>query len=811
MSTPKHSDILSRMTLEEKVSLLSGRDFWQTKEIPRLDIPSIYLADGPHGIRRQAVDAQQIGLNIGIPATCFPTEATVANSWNVELGEKVGSFLGNEAVAQRVNVLLGPGINMKRNPLGGRNFEYFSEDPYLAGKMAAAYIRGIQSQGIAACVKHFAASNQEWRVMTIDAVIDERTLREIYLTAFEIAVTEGRVKSLMSAYNRVNGTYVNEHPYFMNKVLRGEWNYQGCVITNWGGSNDRVEGLKAGNELEMPGSEGETDRQILQALEQGIITEDLIDENVDRLLDLVLSTSAVLQYPKIDFNIPQHHRVSQRVAEESIVLLKNHGGILPLSHTTKVAVIGDFARNARYQGAGSSLVNPTVLDNTMDCFDESGISSIGFERGFERYGKESSRLIDRACALARKADTVLLYLGLDEDSESQGVDRSTMRLPDNQIQLLEALSRVNPNIVVILSCGCAVEMPWIDTVRGLLHAYLGGQAGARAILRVISGDVNPSGKLAESLPRRYEDTPAYRYYPGKDLTVEYREGPYIGYRYYDTAGVEPLFPFGFGLSYTRFGYSDISVDREGVEFFLENQGPVAGMEVAQLYVGKSESRIYRPLKELKGFVKVLINPGQRKRIRIPFDDKTFRFFNPRAGEWQIEGGSYEIMVGSSSRDIHLTASLEVEGTAGPLPGVWSPESLPSYYTGGVGDVSEQEFSRLLGRPVPQGYRDRSKPLGYNDALAETRYAQGWAARLFFWSMEALLGMLHRTGRRKQANLIMMSVYHLPFRGIARLTGGRVSMEMVDGLLLISNGRFLAGAGKVVAGWYRKRRRKPRRP
>ncbi|AST96263.1 beta-glucosidase family protein [Shouchella clausii] len=791
----KYKKWIEQMTLEEKASLMSGKDFWQTQDIERLGINSIFLADGPHGIRRQAVAADKLGLNEGMPATCYPTAATVANSWNAELGEKVGEYLGEEALAQRVNVLLGPGVNMKRNPLCGRNFEYFSEDPYLAGKMAAGYIRGIQSHGISACVKHFAANNQEEKRMTIDTIVDERTLRELYLTAFEICVEEGKTKSIMSSYNKLNGTYTNEHMHLMQDILRNEWGYTGTVITEWGGSNDRVQGLLAGNELEMPTTAGETDKEIVDAIKSGQLSEEVLDEAVDRLLDLIFSTEAAFQKPIGQFDVEKHHRVSQKVAEESIVLLKNDENILPLKFGKKVAVVGEFAQNARYQGAGSSIVNPTILDHTMDCFEESGIVSIGYEPGFERYGKKNQQKIDQACELAQKADVVLLYIGLDEATEADGLDRKNMKIPDNQIDLLEALYEVNTNIIAIISCGSAVEMPWIGKVKGLLHGYLGGQAGARAILRVLSGDVNPSGKLAESYPLRYEDTPSYKHFPGKEATVEYRESLYIGYRYYDTAEVDVLFPFGFGLSYTSFEYTDLKVDRKGVTFQLTNTGDRAGMEVAQLYVGCTSDNIFRPKKELKGFKKVFINAGESKHVRIPFDNKTFRYFNVKTNKWEIEEAYYTIMIGASSADIKLQQQWFAEGTNAPLP--YEKEKLPSYYSGKVNDVSVEEFEQLIGRKIPEPTWDRTQPLGYNDTIAQCQYAKGWFGRVAYYSIIQTQRFLRKIGKRSTANIMDMSILNLPFRGIARMTGGIVNMPMLDGILLMVNGHFFKGLWQVT--------------
>ncbi|MFA9559021.1 beta-glucosidase [Evansella sp. AB-rgal1] len=791
----KYKDIINKMTLEEKASLMSGKDFWQTQDVERLGIPNIYLADGPHGIRKQKDAADHLGLNPSIPATCFPTAATVANSWNEELGEKMGEYLGEEAVTQKVNVLLGPGINMKRSPLAGRNFEYFSEDPYLAGKLAASMIKGIQSHGISACVKHFAVNNQEERRMSIDTVVDERTLREIYLTAFEIAVMEGKTKTVMSAYNMLNGEYTNENTHLMREILRDEWNFEGVVVTDWGGSNDRVAGLVAGNELEMPTTAGETNKEIVAAIQAGKIKEEVLDECVDRLLDLIFTTQEAFNKPTKEFDVQNHHQMAQVVAEESIVLLKNDENILPLPKGKKVAVIGDFAKEARYQGAGSSIVNPTTLENTLESLEEAGINSIGFEQGFDRYGKKNNTLMKKAVALAEKADVVLVYIGLDEVTEAEGLDRQNMSIPQNQIELVNALYEVNPNIVAILSCGAAVELPFVNKVKGLLHAYLSGQAGAKAILRILAGDVSPSGKLAETYPIRYEDTPAYHQFPGKEVSVEYREGPFIGYRYYDTANVNVLYPFGYGLSYTTFEYTNMNLSKDGATFTITNTGKVAGREAAQLYVGCSSDAIFRPKKELKGFTKVFLYPGESKTVTIPFDDKTFRYFNVVTNKWEIEEAEYVIMIGASSADIRLEESLFVEGTGAPLP--YEKEKLPSYYSGKASNVTLAEFENLLGHKVPEAKWDRTKPLGYNDTIAQCQYAKGMFARFAFKAIKFSHSFLWKIGKRSTANLIMMSVYHMPFRGMARMTGGIMNMPMLDGVLMIVNGQFFKGLRHVL--------------
>ena len=585
----KHQDIISKMTLEEKCYLLSGKDFWQTRSVKRLGVESVTLSDGPHGIRRQEGAGDQLGLNGSLPATCYPTAATMANSWDPELGEELGRHLGVEAASQDVCVLLGPGVNIKRSPLCGRNFEYFSEDPYLAGKMAAGYVRGIQSEGVAACPKHFAANSQELRRMASDSVLDERTLREIYLTAFEIAVKEGHAKSIMSSYNRVNGVYANENEHLLQEILRNEWGFDGFVVSDWGGSNDHVEGVRAGSHLEMPTTGGDSDLELVEAVKSGRISEELVNRRVDELLDVLLSVRQAVDARKgKKFSVETHHALAARAAAESTVLLKNEDGFLPLKRGTKVAVIGEFAQRARYQGAGSSVVNPTRLDNAMDVIGGFGLEVVGFEAGYPRSGPGDPAMREKAAALAGQADVVLVYLGLDEISESEGLDRAHMRLPQSQTDLLQAVSAANPNVAVILSAGSSIEIPWLDKCKALVHGYLCGQAGASSVLRVIMGEVNPSGRLAETYPLCYEDVPSAPYFPAKQRTAEYREGLYVGYRYYDTANIPVLFPFGFGLSYTTFSYDALTVSEHEAVFTLTNTGSMDGAEVAQLYVSRRD-------------------------------------------------------------------------------------------------------------------------------------------------------------------------------------------------------------------------------
>jgi beta-glucosidase len=526
----KYQSLISKMSLREKVSLLSGKNFWETMDLPKYGIPSVFISDGPNGLRKQAASADHLGLNPSIPATCFPTSATIANSWDPEIARLAGRNIGEEAAAAKVSVLLAPGINIKRNPRCGRNFEYYSEDPYLAGKLAASYIEGVQSNGIISCVKHFACNNQEMGRMASNSIVDERTLREIYLTAFEMAVKEGRVGAVMSAYNRVNDVYCNENNHLLREILRGEWGFGGFIITDWGGENDRVKGLQAGNDLEMPSTQGETNQVVKEAVEKGIIPESLVDEALDRILTAFFATTEALAKASRSFDKAAHHRAALKAAQESIVLLKNEDGILPLKPKTKVAVIGDFAQNPRYQGAGSSIVNPLKLDSVLDLIGGYGLDYIGYEPGFKRYGGDSGKLIKKAMDLGDEADVILLFIGLDEVTESEGIDRKDLRLPTNQLDLIDALYDTGKPIVAVLSCGSVVELPFIDRLAALVHAYLPGEAGAGAILDVLTGKVNPSGKLAETYPFGYPDVPSADHFGLQDFSVQYRESVFVGYR-----------------------------------------------------------------------------------------------------------------------------------------------------------------------------------------------------------------------------------------------------------------------------------------
>ena len=780
--------LLKKLTLEEKCALLSGAETFKTRGMPEHGIPQIWLSDGPHGLRKQAGESDHLGLNPSVPATCFPTASAVANSWDTALGEEIGAALGEEAAAQEVSVVLGPGLNMKRNPLCGRSFEYFSEDPYLAGKLAAGYIRGIQSKGVAACPKHFAVNSQETRRMASDSIVDERTLREIYLTGFEIAVKEGHPRSIMSSYNLVNGTYANENKHLLMEILRGEWGFDGAVITDWGGSNDHALGVKNGSTLEMPAPGGDSVRELLAAVESGKISESDIDARLSELLPLVFDTKAALDAAPREFDAAAHHALARRAAAESLVLLKNEGSLLPLAAGSKVAVLGDFAKNPRYQGAGSSMVNSTQVDVLLDKLIDSELNVIGYQQGFDRHGKPDAALQKSACELATQADTVILCMGLDEIAESEGLDRSNLRLAQNQVDLLQAVAAVNPKIVVVLYSGSVVETPWLDNCQALLYAALGGQAGAGAVADALTGKVNPCGKLAETWPLTYADVPSAADFATRRKTVEYREGLYIGYRYFTTAEKAVRFPFGYGMSYTTFAYSDMAADEQGVSLTVTNTGSVAGTEIVQLYVAKKNSELFRPAKELKGFARVTLAPGEKQRITIMLDDKAFRFWNVKANRWEIEGGEYELLVGASVEDIRLCEKISVHGTATVHP--YEDRDLDCYYKGNVLHVSDADFEKLLGHPIPKGKTkiDRNLTLG---ELNHARSPLGW---LVWLVLTILLDVSYKRGK---PDLNILFQYNMPLRALAKMTNGAISMGMVDGIVMELQGFWILGLVRVI--------------
>ncbi|MDO4620676.1 MAG: glycoside hydrolase family 3 C-terminal domain-containing protein [Lachnospiraceae bacterium] len=803
----KHPEIIAKMSAKQKAAFLSGKGEWESWNFDSLGIPSIFMSDGPSGVRKQAGAGDHLGLNPSVPATCFPSSATIANSWDVELAEEVGEGLGSEAAAEDVNVLLGPGMNIKRNPLCGRNFEYFSEDPFLTGKIAAAEIRGIQKDGASACAKHFAVNSQETRRMAMNAVLDERTLREIYLTGFEIAIKEGRPLSVMSAYNEVNGVYANENRHLLQEILRDEWGFDGYVVTDWGASNDHALGVKNGSNLEMPNPGLDPARELLEAVESGKITQEDIDNRVDELLDVVIRlTENHKKYlegkgKNLDKEAlhQKNHELARRAAASSMVLLKNEEQILPLKRGTKVAVIGDFAFEPRYQGAGSSMVNSTKVEAIQDVIGSYDLQVVGMARGYKRDGAEDVAVMKEATDLAAQADVVLLFFGLNEVSESEGLDRTHLRIPQNQITLMQELQKVNQNVVGVISAGSAIEMPWHHHFKALLHGYLSGQAGAGAMMDVLTGKVNPSGRLNETIIKKYEDTPSYPYYPAQQRSSEYREGIFVGYRYFDTADVPVVYPFGFGLSYTTFAYSNLKVDESGATLTVKNTGSADGAEVVQLYVGMKDAKIFRAKKELKGFKKVFLKAGEEKQITIPFDELTFRYWNMKTEQWEVEGGTYVISVGGNSRDIELTAELVKAGTTEVMP--YEASELEAYYSCRLAKVSDAEFKALLGHEIPDG-RWIEGNLGINDALCQLYYAKSGLGRMIFRFLDKKIKQTQEQGGAPDLNTLFQ--YNMPFRAMAKMTGGLISMKMVESLVTLVNGHFFRGLGGLIGGFFSNR-------
>ncbi|MET3975877.1 glycoside hydrolase family 3 C-terminal domain-containing protein [Cellulosimicrobium sp. BE325] len=800
-TTPATTGVVptASLTLLEKAALLTGKTVWETHDLPRLGVRSLWLADGPHGVRKQLGAADHLGIAASQEATCFPTAAAVANTWDVELAERVGTALGAEAAAQDVDVLLGPGLNIKRSPLGGRNFEYFSEDPLLAGRMAAGYVRGIQSRGVAACPKHFAVNSQELRRMVSDSVVDERTLREVYLTAFGIVVAEASPRTIMSSYNLVNGVYAHEDPFLLTQVLRREWGFDGAVVSDWGGSNDVVAAAAAGGTLEMPAAGLSSARRLVDAVRSGRLDAADLDARAEEVLRLVAAAREPGTAPAVDADA--HHALAREVAARSAVLLKNEDAILPLAAGTRVAVVGDFARTPRYQGSGSSAVNPTRLDSVLDVIEGSGLELTTFAPGFRRDGTPDAALREEAVAAAQGADAVLLFLGLDEIAESEGLDRTTLALHPAQVEVLEAVAAVNPATVVVLAGGGAISTPWLGAARALVHGYLGGQAGAGGVLDVLTGAVNPSGRLAETLPVRLADTPTAASFPATGRTAVYREGLYVGYRYYTSADVPVAFPFGFGLSYTTFAHSDLVVDADAgavdVTVTVTNTGPVAGADVVQVYVRRETPGVHRPDRTLAGFARVELDPGESRTVTVPLGDAAFRHWDVATGAWQVEEGAWSVLVGPHVDDLPLRATVELDGTVPPR----TEDDLPEpYRTGRVHDVSDAQFAALLGRPVPTAAW--SGGLGVNDPLSRLAEARSPLARLAFrvlsWRRDA-------ADRKGAPDLNVLFLLNMPFRAIGKMTGGMVDDAMVDGIVRIVNGHLFRGTGAVVRGFVRNRR------
>ncbi|WP_374929419.1 glycoside hydrolase family 3 N-terminal domain-containing protein [Kytococcus sedentarius] len=785
---------LTALSLGVKAALLSGANVWQTRTIGRLGIPSVWTSDGPHGLRKQAGDADHLGIGQSEQAVCFPTAATLANSWDESLLTEVGAALGREAIEHGVQVLLGPGLNIKRSPLGGRNFEYLSEDPELSGRLAAAYVRGVQSEGVAATPKHFAGNSQELDRLVSDSVIDERTLREIYLTAFEIVVREAGPWALMSSYNRLNGTYTHEHRQLLADILRDEWGFDGAVVSDWGGVNDPVASVAAGGTLQMPSPGFVAARAVTEAVESGALAESDVDARVGEILQLVQRTTARSDRPVVDAEA--HHVLARRAAAAGAVLLRNVDGVLPLAAGTRVALVGDFARTPRYQGAGSSLVTPTRLTTLLGDVPTPAVDLIGYAAGYRRDGTTAPELLAEIADAAHGAEVIVLALAVPEADESEGRDRPHLRLPQGQLDALAAAADTGVPVVAVIAGGGPVETPWLGRTAALLHGHLGGQAGAEGLWDVLTGVVEPGGRLAETHPRVLADDATATRFPAPGPTAEYREGPLVRYRHHASAGIEPAFPFGFGLGYTTFGYEGLVVTDTGACFTVRNTGERRGAEVAQLYVQRTgPSAVVRPALELKGFEKLWLDPGEEQVVTIPFGQRTFRFFDVRTHDWQVEAGQYRVHVGPHSMHLPLRADLTVAGT---VPEGSLDPALAPYRRGDGREIPAAAFAALLGRPLPPSAWD-VPPLTENTPLHQLRQAPSWFGRRLFDLLDWSMRRAEATGRHA---LEVGHVFHGPFRTLHTMTGGTVPTEATAAVLTIVNGRPLRGIGGLVVALVR---------
>lgn len=780
--------LVSKMTLKEKASLCSGKDFWELKGVERLEIPSIMVTDGPHGLRKQSGSSDHLGLNASVAATCFPTASATACSWDQGLMREIGEALAKECLQEDVAIILGPGVNIKRSPLCGRNFEYISEDPYLTGEMALAITEGIQSKGIGTSLKHFAANNQEKLRMTIDSVVDERTLREIYLAGFETVVKKSQPWTVMCAYNKLQGTYCSENKKLLTDILKEEWGHEGIVVTDWGACNDRVEGLKAGQELEMPASFGYNDAKIVQAVKQGDLDENILDKAVQRILALIFK-GYDNRKPGYKYDRQSHHDLARHAAGQSAVLLKNDGNILPLKRNQKVALIGQFAKKPRYQGSGSSLINPWKLDSACDTFDEKGINYVFCEGYSSQSDKADLSLILEAKNAAEDADIAIIFAGLPATYESEGFDRLHLDMPEAHNKLISEIAKVNTNIVVVLQNGAPVSMPWIDSAQAVLESYLGGQAGNSAVVDILYGDVNPSGKLAETFPVSLKDTPCYRWYPEGSEIVEYRESIYVGYRFYDSAQKKVLFPFGHGLSYTKFEYSDLKLSSDSikdnqeliVKITVKNVGTVEGSEIVQLYVKDDESTIFRPEHELKGFSKICLEAGEEKIVEFTLDKRSFAYYNIIDCGWQVETGYFTIEMGSSSRDIRLVSKVHVQSSQMTAYIQDLREQLKLYYDINEKDfdVDDKSFETLLGYKIPSNEKIGGNKFSINTTLGEFKATE--YGKEIYWSIrKSFVGMLS-SGEKDNAMTQMAEsmVEEMPLRAAIILGLGELRHEEVE--------------------------------
>lgn len=804
--------ILNQMTLEEKASLCSGLTFWRTKPIERLDVPSVWMSDGPHGLRKEK-PTKGGGTNIMQPAetaTCFPPAVTTASSWDVELIEEVGAAIAEEAKALKVSTVLGPGVNIKRSPLCGRNFEYFSEDPYLSAQMGASYVHGVQKNGVGVSLKHFVANNQEHLRMGINTIVDERTLREIYLPAFEHVVKTEQPTTVMSSYNLLNGTHLTDHKRMLDDILRKEWGFKGIVISDWGAMFDRVESIKAGNDLEMPANGGMNDRVIVKAVKDGRLDEADLDKVVLRLLKFAFECkeSEVEDAPQ---NLEAHHELARRAAESGAILFKNEDKALPLKKEQNIAVIGALAKKLRYQGAGSSHINPPKTVSFLQALDNAG-QPYEYAQGYTLKGDGYKKnLIEQAKKVAKGKDAVVVFVGLTDAFESEGYDRSHINMPEAHNYLLEELSKVNENIIVVTSGGSPIQMTrWIDSVKAVLNVYLGGQAGGEATYNLLYGNVNPSGKLAETFPYHTNDSVVANYFPMGPRQVEYREGIYVGYRFYDKAQVPVQFPFGYGLSYTTFEYSDLRLSSKAigendgltVSLKVKNTGDVAGAEIVQLYVQDVESTIFRPVKELKGFKKVFLEVGEEKEVEFTLDSRAFAYYNVLVNDWHVESGDFNILVGASSQDIRLEDTVNVT-SANPDAEIPNYTETAPYYCNladekDTKDIPTEQFEVLYGASIPE-----NKPYVKGEFTIDSSVEQikpSMVGNFIYTVLVAGVNIVAATAENPE--MLKHSIKDMPIRSFGGFTGGILSQMTMDGIVDMCNGTK-GGFGKVLKGFSKK--------
>ncbi len=788
----KAHELVSQMTLKEKAGLCSGLDLWHTKPVERLGLGSIMVSDGPHGLRKQELTQDNLGIGNSVPATCFPTASLVACSFDPELAGEIGSTIAEECLKEKVSVLLGPGINIKRNPLCGRNFEYYSEDPYVSGKMGAGFIKGVQSKNIGTSLKHFAVNNQERRRMTISAELDERTLFEIYLKGFEIAVKEGKPQTVMCSYNKVNGTFASENKFLLTDVLRDKWGFEGLVVSDWGAVHDHVAAIKARLDLEMPGGPGVNDDEIVEAVKKGNLEEEILNMAAEDVVELALN-GIEARTDNYDFDKDAHHAFAVKAAEESMVLLKNDGNLLPLDTQEEIALIGAFAKKPRFQGAGSSKVNPFTVDTPFDAFSKAGIK-FEYSEGYSLGRTEDLSLIDEAVSNAGRHKTAVILAGLTELYESEGFDRRDMKMPNDQIRLIEEVCRVNPNVIVVLMCGAPVELFWADRVKGLLLAYLSGEGCGTAIANVLTGKACPSGKLAETWPLTAADAPSAENFPGDRLHVLHKETVYIGYRYYETLGKRVNFNFGHGLSYAAFSYEcaekELSCnfgDTFDVSFEVENTGAVTAKETSFVFLRNGKTTVYRPKLELLAFSKNEFKPGEKKTITVTVDSKNLGYYNIYEKDFYAPSGDYEILAGGSMETLKPVAKVKLTSKEAKEP-----------------EFVSNDFEGLTGKPVPEPESLARRPFDRDNCLEDVKGTL--IGKVFIHFVKKVLGDTEAR-EEGQGQMIDAAVMEMSFYNLMKSSNGMLSKKMMLGLIDILNLHFIKGTRKCLRAAKEDKKRK----